>query len=154
MPSDAAPAGVSNAPDEPGLVVVRVLIAEDEAMIALSLADLLEDEGYAVTIAGDGVAALAQARRMGNTLDLLITDLNMPEMSGEDLIQALQIEQPDVPVVVITGSAPFGGLEELRRQGGGHTPFALLHKPLDYPALLDTLRCAVADRRMSPGLSH
>jgi CheY-like chemotaxis protein len=154
MPSDAAPAGVSNAPDEPGLVVVRVLIAEDEAMIALSLADLLEDEGYAVTIAGDGVAALAQARRMGNTLDLLITDLNMPEMSGEDLIHALQIEQPDVPVVVITGSAPFGGLEELRRQGGGHTPFALLHKPLDYPALLDTLRCAVADRRMSPGLSH
>jgi CheY-like chemotaxis protein len=154
MPSDVAPVGVSSAPGTPGLGVVRVLIAEDEAMIALSLADLLEDEGYAVTIASDGAAALAQARRMGDTLDLLVTDLNMPEMSGEDLIHALQAEQPDLPVVVITGSAPFGGLEALRRQGGGHGPFALLHKPIDYPALLDTLRCAVADKRLSPGLSH
>jgi CheY-like chemotaxis protein len=146
MPSDAAPAGVGNAPDEPGLVVVRVLIAEDEAMIALSLADLLEDEGYVVTMAGDGAAALAKARRMGDTLDLLVTDLNMPEMSGEDLIHALRVERPDLPVVVITGSAPFGGLEELRRQGGGHGPFALLHKPLDYAALLDIMRWAMAGR--------
>jgi CheY-like chemotaxis protein len=146
MPSDAAPAGVSTATREPGLGVVRVLIAEDEAMIALSLADLLEDEGYAVTMAGDGAAALAQARWMGDTLDLLVTDLNMPEMSGEDLIHVLRAERPDLPVVVITGSAPFGGLEELRRQGGGHGPFALLHKPLDYPALLDTLRWAMAGK--------
>jgi CheY-like chemotaxis protein len=134
--------------------MVQVLIAEGEAMIALSLADLLEDRGYAVTIASDGAAALAQARRIGDALDLLVTDLNMPEMSGEDLIHALQSEQPDLPIVVITGSAPFGGLEELRRQGGGHGPFALLHKPLDYSALLDTLRCAVADKRLSPGSSH
>jgi CheY-like chemotaxis protein len=123
-------------------------------MIALALAGLLEDEGYTVTIASNGATALAEARRMGNTLDLLMTDLNMPEMSGEDLIHALQAEQPDLPIVVITGSAPFGGLEELRRQSGGHAPFALLHKPLDYPALLDALRCAVADRRLSPGLSR
>jgi CheY-like chemotaxis protein len=134
--------------------MVQVLIAEGEAMIALSLADLLEDRGYAVTIASDGAAALAQARRIGDALDLLVTDLNMPEMSGEDLIHALQSEQPDLPIVVITGSAPFGGLEELRRQGGGHGPVALLHKPLDYSALLDTLRCAVADKRLSPGSSH
>jgi CheY-like chemotaxis protein len=154
MPSDAAPAGVSNVLSKSTARMVRVLIAEDEAMIALSIVDLLEDEGYTVTTAGDGATALAQARRMGNMLDLLITDLNMPEMSGEDLIRALQVEQPDLPIVVITGSAPFGGLEELRRQGGGHEPFALLHKPLDYSALLDTLRCAVADKRLSPGLSH
>jgi CheY-like chemotaxis protein len=123
-------------------------------MIALALADLLEDEGYAVTIASNGVTALAQARRMGHTLDLLVTDLNMPEMSGEDLIHALRADRPDLPIVVITGSAPFGGLEELRRQGGGRGPFALLHKPLDYPVLLDTLRCAVADKRLSPRLTR
>jgi CheY-like chemotaxis protein len=153
MPSDAASADVGRALGEPSLVTVRVLIAEDEAMIALSLADLLEGEGYAVTMAGDGAMALAQTRRMGDMLDLLVTDLNMPEMSGEDLIGALRAERPDLPVVVITGSAPLGGLEELRRQGGGHGPFALLHKPLDYPTLLDTLRCAVADKRLSAGLS-
>jgi PleD family two-component response regulator len=52
--SDAVSVGVTNAPGEPSLGVMRVLIAEDEALIALSLADLLEDEGYAVTIASDG----------------------------------------------------------------------------------------------------
>jgi CheY-like chemotaxis protein len=144
MTSDAVPVGVSNAPGGPSLGVMRVLIAEDEAMIALSLADLLEGEGYEVTIASNGATALAQTRRMGDTLDLLVTDLNMPEMSGEDLIHALRTEQPDLPVVVITGSAPFGG----------RGPFALLHKPIDYTALLHTLRCAVADKRLSPGLSN
>jgi CheY-like chemotaxis protein len=154
MQSDAAPADLGNALNKPSLATVRVLVVEDEAMVALSLADLLEDEGYAVTIASNGATALAQARRMGDSLDLLVTDLNMPEMSGEDLIHALQAEQPDLPIVVITGSAPFGGLEELRRHGGGHAPFALLHKPIDYAALLDTLRFAVADKRLSPELSH
>jgi CheY-like chemotaxis protein len=153
MPSDAASADVGRALGEPSLVTVRVLIAEDEALIALALADLLEGEGCEVTIASNGATALAQTRRMGDTLDLLVTDLSMPEMSGEDLIHALRIEQPDLPVVVITGSAPFGGLEELRRQGGGRGPFALLHKPIDYTALLHTLRCAVADKRLSAGLS-
>jgi CheY-like chemotaxis protein len=127
----------------PNSVTVRVLIAEDEAMIALTLSDILEAEGYEVTIAGDGAKALARARQFGEALDVLVTDLNMPEMSGEDLIHALRGDRPELPVVVVTGSAPFGGVDALRRQGGGHGPFALLHKPIDYADLVDTLRRAV-----------
>jgi CheY-like chemotaxis protein len=122
---------------------VCVLIAEDEAMVALSLSDLLETEGYKVAIAADGVEALAEARRMGNALGVLVTDLNMPNMGGEDLIRALRAERPGLPVVVVTGSAPPGGAEELRRHGGGHGPLALLHKPIDYTGLVDTLRALV-----------
>jgi CheY-like chemotaxis protein len=118
----------------------RVLIAEDEAMIALSLSDLLEDEGYKVSIARDGVEALAEVRRLGEELDALVTDLNMPRMSGEDLIGALRVQRPELPVLVVTGSAPPGGLDELRRHGGGREPFALLHKPMDYADLVETLR--------------
>jgi CheY-like chemotaxis protein len=128
---------------EPKAGAVRVLIAEDEAMIALSLSDLLEAEGYTVTLVSDGAQALAAAQRLGSALDALLTDLNMPFMGGEDLIRALHILRPDLPIVVLTGSPPPGGLEELRQQGGGKEPFALLHKPMEYADLLDTLRRAV-----------
>jgi hypothetical protein len=40
----------------------------------------------------------------------------------------------------VTGSAPAGGAEALQRYGGGHGPLALLHKPIDYVGLVDTLR--------------
>jgi CheY-like chemotaxis protein len=128
-------------------VTVRVLIAEDEAMIALTLSDILEAEGYEVTIAGDGAKALARARQLGDALDVLVTDLNMPEMSGEDLIRVLRADRPELPVVVVTGSSPRGGLDELRRYGGGHGPFMLLHKPIDYADLVDAMRCAVFPKR-------
>jgi len=68
----------------------------------------------------------AQAR---SRLAVLVTDLNMPRMGGEDLIHALRADRPGLPVVVVTGSAPFGGLEELRRHAGGHGPVPLLLKP-------------------------
>ncbi len=66
---------------------LRVLVAEDEALIALSLADLLEAEGHEVVVAPDGADALAAAWRLGGALDVLVTDLNMPRMGGEDLIR-------------------------------------------------------------------
>ena len=108
---------------------VRVLLAEDEALIALSLADLLEAEGHDVVLAPDGAEALDAARRLGDALGALVTDLNMPRMGGEDLIRAVRAERPGLPVVVVTGSAPFGGAEELRRHAGGHGPLLLLLKP-------------------------
>jgi CheY-like chemotaxis protein len=119
---------------------LRVLIAEDEALIACSLSDLLEAEGYTVELAFDGQAALAAARRAGAALDVLLTDLNMPRLSGEDLIRALRTERPSLPIVVLTGSPPLGGLEELRRYGGGDGPMTLLHKPVSYGDLFAALR--------------
>src|SRR5918998_3522131 len=119
---------------------VRVLVAEDEALIALSLADLLEAEGHEVAIAPDGADALDAARRLGGALDVLVTDLTMPRLGGEALIRALRAERPGLPVVVVTGSAPFGGQEELRRHAGGHGPLLVLLKPPDYAELAAALR--------------
>ena len=123
---------------------VRVLVAEDEALIALSLADLLEAEGHEVVVAPDGADALDAARRLGDALDVLVTDLNMPRMGGEDLIRALRAERPGLPVVVVTGSAPFGGAEALRRHAGGDGPLLLLLKPPDHAELASALRRAAA----------
>jgi CheY-like chemotaxis protein len=127
----------------------RVLVAEDEALIALSLADLLEAEGYDVALAPDGADALDAARRLGDGLDVLVTDLNMPRLGGEALIRELRAERPGLPVVVVTGSAPFGGEEALRRHAGGHGPLSLLLKPPDYAELAAALRRAAA-----AGTSH
>ena len=126
---------------------VRVLVAEDEALIALSLADLLEAEGHEVAIAPDGADALDAARRLGDALDVLVTDLNMPRLGGEDLIRALRAERPGLPVVVVTGSAPFGGEEALRRHAGGNGPLLLLLKPPDHEELAAALRRAAAAGR-------
>ena len=125
---------------------LRVLLAEDEALIALSLADLLETEGYDVVLAPDGADALDAARRLGDALGVLVTDLNMPRMGGEDLIRAVRAERPGLPIVVVTGSAPFGGVEELRRRAGGHGPLLLLLKPADCGEMAAALRRAVAAR--------
>jgi CheY-like chemotaxis protein len=121
---------------------LQVLIAEDEAMVALSMSDLLESEGYEVTIAGDGAKALAIVRQLGDELSVLLTDLNMPHMSGEELICALRAERPGLPVIVVTGSAPSGGLVDLQGLGGSRQPCALLHKPIDYDELIAILRSA------------
>ncbi|MDO9712206.1 response regulator [Paracraurococcus lichenis] len=122
------------------------LLAEDEALIALSFTDILEAEGCQVTVASDGAQALAVARRMGDTLDVLVTDLNMPNMTGEDLIRTLRAEQPGLPIVVVTGAPPAGGLAELRRLGGTHGPITLLRKPVDYDLLVKAVRSASGRR--------
>ena len=70
-------------------MAMRVLVAEDEALIALSHADLLEAEGYEVDLAADGAEALEAARRLGDALCVLVTDLNMPRLGGEALIHAV-----------------------------------------------------------------
>ena len=132
---------------EPKTMAVQVLLAEGEELLALSLTDLLDAEGYDVTVTNDGEKALAAAMRLGNALDALVTDLDMPLMSGQDLIRALRSNRPELPVVVVTGSPPPGGLEELRRQGGGCGPLALLHKPMDCAHFVETLRRAVPPKR-------
>ena len=129
---------------------MRVLLAEDEVLIALSLADLLEAEGHEVVLAPDGADALDAARRLGDALGVLVTDLNMPRLGGEDLIRELRAERPGLPVVVVTGSAPFGGEEELRRHAGGHGPLLLLLKPPNYEELAAALRQVVAAGAATP----
>ena len=152
--ADAAPKGGGDW-DLRGL---KVLVAEDEALIALSLAALLEAEGYDVTVAPDAADALDAARRMGDAPRGWVTDLNTPRLGGEDLTRELRARRPGLPVVVGTGSAPFGGVEESRRCAGGDGLLQLLLKPADCGELAAALRravaagpaCLAAERRAAP----
>jgi len=104
-------------------------VAEDEALVALSFADLLEAEGYDAILAADSEDVLMAARRSGDAFGALVTDLDMPRMRGEDLIRAVCADRPALPIVVVTGSPPRGGQEESRCRAGGHRPFLSLLKP-------------------------
>ena len=65
-------------------------------------------------------------------------------MGGEDLIRAVRAERPGLPVVVVTGSTPPGGLEELRRGASGDGPLLLLLEPPCYAELASALRRAAS----------
>jgi DNA-binding response OmpR family regulator len=79
----------------------KILIAEDEVAIRSLMAHLLTAQGYLVTRAGNGLEAWEEARR--GTFDLLITDADMPLLSGEELIERLRAAQPGLPVLLISG---------------------------------------------------
>lgn len=81
----------------------RVLVVEDSSTQAMELRFLLEDAGFGVDVAGDGVEALASLRHgLPELPDVIVTDLQMPRMDGLALVQAVRCEHPTVPVVLVT----------------------------------------------------
>jgi CheY-like chemotaxis protein/anti-sigma regulatory factor (Ser/Thr protein kinase) len=80
--------------------MARVLVVEDSPTQASELRFLLEDAGFDVDQAGDGVAALAALR--AGLPDVIVTDLEMPRMDGLALVEAVRCEHPSVPVVLVT----------------------------------------------------
>jgi CheY-like chemotaxis protein/anti-sigma regulatory factor (Ser/Thr protein kinase) len=80
--------------------MARVLVVEDSPTQASELRFMLEDAGFDVEIAGDGIAALSSLEE--RLPDLIVTDLQMPRMDGLALVQAVRGRHPSVPVVLIT----------------------------------------------------
>lgn len=80
---------------------IHVLLAEDEALVAMAVEDLLTDAGYRVTVARNGLEALDAFSR--DPADLLVTDVRMPGLDGLGLTERLREMRPSLPVVVMTG---------------------------------------------------
>jgi CheY-like chemotaxis protein len=80
--------------------VQSILVVDDDPAIRDALALLLEEEGYVVLAAPDGLAALEVVTR--HSPDLVITDLYMPELDGVGLIARLRSERPDLPIIVVS----------------------------------------------------
>jgi two-component system alkaline phosphatase synthesis response regulator PhoP len=76
-----------------------ILVVDDEPRVVRLARDYLEQAGFRVLIAGDGVAALAVARR--DKPDLIVLDLGLPGMDGLDVCRALRRES-DVPIIILT----------------------------------------------------
>jgi PAS domain S-box-containing protein len=115
----------------------HILFVDDEpALVALG-SDLLGDLGYRVTGCTSAQAALAALRGEPDDVDLVISDLTMPEMSGIDLARAMLGLRPDLPIILATGYSGALTLEQAQACG--------VRTLLIKPTVLEILAAAVHD---------
>ena len=116
----------------------NILVIEDEPMVRDVVGRILECRGCSVSMAVNGVEGLESIANLGDTLNLVLLDLSMPVMTGEDVLEQLSVTRPELPVVVFTG---YG---DLRHRSGQVA--ALLPKPVRPSELLRTIRQALDQR--------
>ena len=121
----------------------RILVVDDEKIIRESISFVLKKEGFSVTEAANGKEAYD--RLTGESFDLLITDLEMPEMKGIELLEHAITLNPQALVVIITA---YGSLETaiaaLRK---GASDYIL--KPLEFEELLVKIRRLLDQRKLA-----
>ncbi len=87
--------------------MAKILVVDDEAPIRHMLNDLLTDTGHEVLESEDGEQAIQILTE--NDVDLVITDLVMPKLSGIQLIMSMQDEDSDIPIIAISGGGGITG---------------------------------------------
>jgi CheY-like chemotaxis protein len=125
---------------------MRILLIDDDEAVLEVVSLMLAVEGHTVATAGSGPAGLARLEK-GDSVDLVLTDLAMPEMSGWDVVRAVRDGWPTVPVGVVTGTPDH--LAEQREEID-----VLIMKPVTLDALRQGMRhieAAVASRQDRAG---
>lgn len=117
----------------------HVLVADDEEGFRFSVSVALRRAGYRVTEAADGIEALAMlvlSGESGDPVDLLVTDVRMPQMSGDELVATLRGLGVQVPVFVVTGHRDF--------LAAGEAVLAGTNDQMEKPVNPDEFLCRVA----------
>ena len=94
---------------------MRILIVDDEIVVADLLAEAVRSQGHEVTVVNDAQEGLRLLRQQG--ADAVFLDVYMPEMSGIEFLRSLRRTEPTLPVILITGQAGPDDIEEARRLG-------------------------------------
>lgn len=114
--------------------VHKVLIVDDEENARIGLSKLLSQEGYQVSSVANGSEALDYLRR--EVVNLVISDINMPEMNGLNFLRELHHHHPGISVIMITA---YGGVESyLEAMNLG--AFEYIHKPVKLDELKSVMR--------------
>lgn len=119
-----------------------ILVIDDEKNIRTGLQDALELDGYEVLLASDGKEGLEMA--FTNEIDLVITDLRMPGVSGEEVLRRVTTETPGIPVIVLTGHGTVENAVEAMRAGA----YDFLTKPLNLDRLSLLVKRALQNREL------
>jgi two-component system, cell cycle sensor histidine kinase and response regulator CckA len=120
-----------------GASSASVLVVDDETAVRRFACRVLERAGYGVFEATDGVEALDLIKGQSVPLKAVVSDIVMPRMNGVELMQALSVSQPELPVILMSGYAT-AALTEL----GIATPCSILPKPFSGERLLaEVTRC-------------
>ena len=111
-----------------------ILVVDDDEVVLLSLCNLLESMGFAVTSAPDGRSALAETER--RTPALVLTDIYMAGADGHELITALRRSHRTLPIIAMSGAAGSQEALAFARHLGAD---AVIAKPFHYLELVQTL---------------
>ena len=120
----------------------KVLLVEDEALVAMIAADTLEELGFDVVQVGTTRAALEQAGTDCARFVLAVVDMGLPDRPGQQLVAELRKICPSLPIIVASGY----GESEVRRRFEAEQRFAFLNKPFEQA----TLRAAIDSLGLAP----
>ena len=119
-------------------MTIRILIVDDETLIASSLKVFLEDEGFMVAAAGSGEAALEMIKQ-DDGFDVCVMDMRLPGLDGNATIRHLHDLAPGIRFIIHTGSIDYRVPVDL--QNLGIRTDHLFHKPLiDMRPIADAIR--------------
>jgi two-component system NtrC family response regulator len=107
----------------------RILVVDDDDNLRWVVQTQLEQMGYSVTTAADGVAALEAIDK--EPLSLVLTDWKMPGMSGIELLERIRRDYPELPVLIMTAFGTIQGAVQAMRSGA----YDYLTKPIDHEEL-------------------
>jgi CheY-like chemotaxis protein len=125
----------------------RILLVDDELAIAEMGGLILSDQGYRVSIRESSRAALKLFRSDPGAFDLIITDMTMPEMTGDKLAAAVMEIRPDIPVILYTGYSKNISEEKAKQIGIQ----AFVNKPVGRAELIRTVRSVLDEAALLQG---
>ena len=119
-----------------------ILVVDDEKNIRSGLAEAISLEGYDVIEAENG--KIAWEKMNTNNVDLLLTDLRMPEMTGEELIRKVRASYPKLPIIVLTGHGTIENAVEIMKYGA----IDFYTKPIDPDKLLLVIKKSIKNTEL------
>ena len=119
-----------------------ILVVEDDPVVRQMTTTLLERAGYIVTVVASGSEALEAAERLGDGIDVLVTDVVMPGVSGIEVTERIMARSPSVGVVLLSGyTGETSDLARMTKRGA-----IFVGKPVTSAQLLEAVARAMPDR--------
>ena len=146
LPVDTEEPGAGTGPYAESVVLGagRILVVDDEEIIRQVAQSMLEGMGYEVILANDGQEAVDIYARRGGEIDLVMLDLVMPKMNGQEALRHMHALNPKVRALIATGYSLGIEFETLRPHGA----LGVIQKPFKRAELSRCVAAAIAGRRM------
>ena len=119
-----------------------VLVVDDDPNIVKTYKLVLESVGYSVDTARNGIEALFKSKKVHH--DLIIIDMNLPDMLGSQLAEQIRLEKPDIKIIMITGYSSY--IEELEELNIDE----MLMKPIPPEELVEIAKKTLMTEKSSP----
>jgi CheY-like chemotaxis protein len=146
LPQETAPIDFSRplpSPVEKSANFETVLVVEDEDIVRELVCEVLEDQGYNVICARDGIEAMNIAAEFDGTIHLLVTDVIMPHMNGHELAGKLGATRPDMKILYVSGYSDT----EIGDHGVLDPRYDLLQKPFTPQTLARKIRDVIGEAK-------